>query len=92
VELVLAGVIAALLVERWASARTSREEQAAWRLERASLLQRIQAPERAVVAHEVPAEAVNPPAVNGFDDQDYWDEQQRMLTEIQRMERGPWAS
>jgi hypothetical protein len=88
VELILVAVIAALLAERAWAARGVREEQAAWRLERASLLQRIQAPDRAVVAHEIPAEAVSPPAVDAFDDEDYWDAQRGLLAKIERMERG----
>jgi hypothetical protein len=79
--LVLAGVVV------WLE-RSHRLEGAAWRLERASLLQRIQAPERAIVAHEIPDTAVNPPAVNGFDDEDHWAEQRRLMADIERLERG----
>jgi hypothetical protein len=89
IELAVILILAGLIV--WLE-RSHRLEGAAWRLERASLLQRIQAPERAIVAHEIPDMAVNPPAVNSFDDADHWDEQRRMMAEIERMERGPWAS
>ena len=40
--------------------------------ERALLLQRIQAPERAVTAHEVGPDPEPVPAVSVFDDKDYW--------------------
>ena len=79
--LVLAGVLV------W-QMREHRIEQAAWRLERASLLQRIQAPEVAVVAHDVGEAGAQPPAVNAFDDEDYWGAQQQMLERIAQIERG----
>jgi hypothetical protein len=68
--------------------RSHRLEGDAWRLERASLLQRIQAPERAIIAHEIPDTAVNPAAVNSFDDEDHWAEQRRLMADIERLERG----
>jgi hypothetical protein len=40
--------------------------------ERALLLQRIQAPGRAVTAHEVGPDPELAPAVDLFDDKDYW--------------------
>jgi uncharacterized protein (DUF1800 family) len=47
--------------------------EAAWRDERASLLQRIQAPDHAVIEHHNTREPfVAPPAVSEFDDDDYW--------------------
>jgi hypothetical protein len=91
VELALIVALIAVLigrVERFVERRQWREEQAAWRLERASLLQRIQAPDRAVVAHEIPAEAVSPPAVSMFDDEDHWAAERQLIERIERMERG----
>jgi hypothetical protein len=85
---VLVAVIAALLVERGLANRAIREDQAGWRLERANLLQRIQAPEVAVVRHDAGEVPVNPPAVNGFDDEDYWDAQRALVSQIERLERG----
>lgn len=54
-EFLLAGVIAALLVDKWFERRSRDVERDAARRERADLLQRIQAPEAAVMQHiEVP--------------------------------------
>jgi hypothetical protein len=87
VEFVLVAVIAALLVERAVERRTQRVEQAAWRLERASLLQRIQAPQVAVYQHDVPEDAENPRAVIPDSDEDYWDAADDVLKQMARIER-----
>lgn len=51
-------------------------ELAASRLERGRLLQRIQAPERAIQEHAISQEAIHVPrAVSEFDDTDYWEAQ-----------------
>lgn len=84
--LVLAGVIAALLLERYMTVRANREDQAAWRLERASLLQRIQAPELAVIEHQTAGVAQNPAAVSMHSDDDFW-KAQEALGRIEQMER-----
>ena len=70
-------VIAAAL---WLGARERRDHHRfvdalveAARTERADLLQRIQAPDHAVIQHHNQQEPVQaPPAVNEFDDDDYW--------------------
>jgi hypothetical protein len=63
--LVIAAVVVAFLIV------IDRKERFHAR-ERALLLQRIQAPERAVTAHEVGPDPDPAPAVDLFDDRDYW--------------------
>lgn len=61
-------------------------ERSQWSRERETLLQRIQAPEVAVVQHQV-AEAVDRPAVNLEDDSDYWKAQQEAMERMEQLER-----
>jgi hypothetical protein len=83
IALVGAGlVIAALLDERGRAER-------AWREERAELVQRIQAPQMAVVAHHnAGAEAATPPAVDVTEegDGDFWEAKDEMAQRLAAME------
>jgi hypothetical protein len=89
IEILLVLCIVAQRALRFLEERHHREEQAAWRLERASLLQRIQAPELAVIEHQTAAPAANPSAVSMHDDADFW-KAQEALARIETMEReGP---
>jgi hypothetical protein len=87
IEILLVLCIVAQRALRFLEERHHREEQAAWRLERASLLQRIQAPQVAVYQHDVPEEAENPRAVSPDSDRDYWDAADDVLKQMARIER-----
>jgi hypothetical protein len=87
VEFVLIALIVVQRALRFFEERHHREEQAAWRLERASLLQRIQAPQVAVYQHDVPEDAENPRAVIPDSDEDYWDAADDVLKQMARIER-----
>ena len=83
---------AGLLAMVWLQDRTAQrmaQERKDWQQERAGLLQRIQAPERAVIEHAT-RDARDQPAVNAFDHQDYWEakeEEQQALARIAQLER-----
>jgi hypothetical protein len=67
--------------------KRAHEERQADRLERAALLQRIQAPELAVVRHDVDqvSEAPQPPT----DDEGYWreaEERQQAIAKLEQLE------
>jgi hypothetical protein len=63
--------IACLVLVELQNRRFQRERET-WASERADLLQRIQAPEQAVLEHQTVRGITSPPAVNPFDDEDYW--------------------
>ena len=70
-----------------------REERKSWQLERANLLQRIQAPEIAVVDHSNEGQPLDPQAVSIDDDADYWEDwaekaERLMAEERERLSRG----
>jgi hypothetical protein len=65
--------------------RRAHEERQADRLERAGLLQRIQAPELAVVEHQV-AGVTDAPQPPGTDDE-YWQEAEERQQAIARLEQ-----
>lgn len=63
----------ALLVLVYKLQKLMHEERRSTQLERTNLLQRIQAPEIAVVSHANEGQPFDPPAVSLDDDQDHWD-------------------
>jgi uncharacterized protein (DUF1800 family) len=56
--------------------------EAAWQQERASLLQRIQAPGHAVIEHHNQEPVVAPPAVSEFDDEDFWESREALADRL----------
>lgn len=61
--------------------------EAAWTAERATLLQRIQAPQAAVIQHaNETTEFSAPPAVNEFIDEDYWESQDELADRLMKQE------
>lgn len=62
------------------------QERSQWSRERETLLQRIQAPEVAVVQHQI-ADAVDRPAVDLEDDSDYWKARQEAIDRMEQLER-----
>lgn len=69
----LAILLAASLFVMDRKDRRAHEERQANRLERANLLQRIQAPREAVIAHQIPKDAPTPEAVDLNSDDAYWE-------------------
>ncbi len=88
----LACVVAVVVLGALSEVRQGRsdarfaQERSQWSRERETLLQRIQAPEVAVVQHQV-ADAVDRPAVNLEDDSDYWRAQQEAKERMEQLER-----
>lgn len=78
--LALAGLIGLLFFVQ----RQMAEERRAWSLERTGLLQRIQAPELAVVSHANEGQPIDPPAVSLDDDADYWAQKADELLQLER--------
>jgi hypothetical protein len=78
-----------LLDRKDARAHTERE---AHRAETADLLQRIQAPEVAVVQHQIAQSVEAPQPSSPEDDEAYWrdaEEHRRMIAEIEALENAP---
>jgi hypothetical protein len=93
IELACLGAVAALAAfQEWRHGRSQdrfQVERDQWGKEREMLLQRIQAPEVAVVQHQV-ADAVDRPAVNPEDDEDYWKaeaERREAIAKFEQLER-----
>lgn len=73
-------------VALYLSLRFLRERDQSERLERAVLLQRIQAPEAAVLEH-APSDERELPAVNPTMDEDYWQAHEATLARISEYEQ-----
>ena len=74
----------ALLVLVYKLQKLMHEERRSTQLERANLLQRIQAPQIAVVDHSVEGQPIDPEAVSLDDDADYWQHKADLLLEQER--------
>ena len=71
ITLTAVAIVCLVLVEL--QNRRFQQERQEWVRERAELLQRIQAPDQAVIAHQARHDAITtPPAVRFDDDADYW--------------------
>ena len=76
--------LVALIVLLDRLSRRMHEERRSWQLERANLLQRIQAPEIAVVDHSNEGQPIDPEAVSLDDDADYWHHKADLLLQQER--------
>ena len=74
----------ALIVLLYKLQKLMHEERRSTQLERANLLQRIQAPEIAVVDHSNEGQPIDPEAVSLDDDADYWHHKADLLLEQER--------
>lgn len=80
----LGAALLAMVVLLYKLQRLVHEERRSWQLERANLLQRIQAPSVAVVDHSLEGQPPDPEAVSLDDDADYWQHKADLLLQQER--------